>query len=82
MVSQAPLSYHEKTHINRSIRKIETAMVESQCTLKKGGKVKAKSQYARNLFYENMLLEEKNYNRELKKSHSNRNNTCAIVSPA
>lgn len=58
LVSQAPLSTRDKLNINKSIRKIESAMPEAQ-TRKKN----TKSQYVKNLFYENMFLEEKNFNK-------------------
>lgn len=66
LLNQAPLTTHEKTSINKSIRKIESAMPAYRKNSKTvHGDIKS-SKYSKNLFYENLLLEERSINLERK----------------
>jgi hypothetical protein len=58
LVNGAPLTLHDKHSINHSIRKVEAALNDA----KRGRHPNDKHEYANNLFYENMFLEEKNIN--------------------
>lgn len=66
LLNQAPLTTHEKTSIHKSIRKIESAMPAfSKNNKTVHGDMKS-SKYSKNLFYENLLLEERSMNLDRK----------------
>ena len=58
MVECAPIAENEKKSIKKSIRKIQSAMSAKPRKLT----LEPTSQYAKNLFFENMVMDEQNLN--------------------
>lgn len=74
MVNEAPMPGTHKKSIEKSIRKIESAMSGRGKLRVEGGK-QPKNPYTKNLFFENMFLEEKNLN--LRHRPSARRSECS-----
>ena len=60
LVDEAPIRESEKKQLCRSIHTVEVAM-------RKSSKLIVKNEYAKNLFYDHLLLEERNLNKKGKK---------------